>query len=137
MKLTTGKKKGDAISKGAKIGGTLGAVNGAANGLVASRALGMGKKAALGIGAAQAVGGAIKGALYGAGAGAAVKAVKNRKKNKFNNTKLDTFADPVFIASFPKQQVETKTTKSAIELAQEKLKLKDDYSSILDNIYKT
>lgn len=135
--LTVKKKKGDAVTKGAKIGAVVGATRGALGGAGVAKALGMSNKAALGIGAAQAAGGAVKGAIMGAGIGAGVKAVKNRKKAKFSNFELTEFSnDAVIEASFPKFEVKSEPVKSAFELASERVKNRDKLPSSLDEYIK-
>ena len=146
--LTVGKKKkDDAISKGAKIGASIGGVRGALGGAGVAKALGMSNKAALGIGAAQAAGGAIKGAIVGAGIGAGVKAVKNRKKKNFSSTGLTEFKknkETGIIGQFPKPDMNTDTKsnttdtkkkkKSVFDEASDKVKNKDKLPTKSDNV---
>jgi hypothetical protein len=77
-----GKKRGNAVARGAKIGAiSNGSVN-AISTYASGRLLGLNRKAALGAAALGGAQGAIGGGIIGAGFGAGVRAVNQSKKKR-------------------------------------------------------
>lgn len=116
--LTIGKKKKtNPISKGAKIGATVGGLSG----VLAKSPVG----GRIGGTAASALGGAVIGSAIGAG----VKAIKGKKKAKFSSNELvsEFKSETNLIGTFPSNEntVKSKKKKSVIDEAKEVVTNKD------------